>query len=106
MLQVVFSHVNGIFEYCPINVSVSGWEDTNAVQWFVLLSHLMYQFLVGTYKCCKLFFPCSAMVYSNIIPINVNFVTIHETGSSSGKIIKRFRGKESLKHQVRSTDIL
>ena len=78
----------------------------HVMQWYVLLSELMYQFMVGIYKCCKLFFPCSAMVYSNIIPINVNFVTNHETGISSGRIIKRFRGKESLKHQVRSTDIL
>ena len=28
---------------------------------------------------CKLFLPCNAMVSFNIIPINVNFVTIPET---------------------------
>ena len=76
----------------------------------------MYQFLVSIYKYCKLFFPCSAVASSNIIPINasvsgwyiemlqiifpiqLNFVTIHETGSSSSKIIKEVLGKESLKH--------
>ena len=38
------------------------------------------------------------MVSSDITPINVNFVTIRETGSSGAKIIKKFLGKESLKH--------
>ena len=38
------------------------------------------------------------MVSSNIIPININFVTIYETGSSSSKIIKKFLGKKSLKY--------
>ena len=42
----------------------------------------------------NIFFTCNAMVSSNIIPINVNFVTIHETGSSSPKIVKKFLGKE------------
>ena len=37
------------------------------------------------------------MVSSNIIPININFVTIYETGSSSSKIIK-FLGEKSLKY--------
>ena len=55
-------------------------------------------FLVDIYKFCKLFFPCKGMVSFNITPTNVNFVTIHETGSSSFKIIKKFLGKESLKH--------
>ena len=38
------------------------------------------------------------MVSSNIIPININFVTIYETGSSSSKIIKKFLGEKSLKY--------
>ena len=38
------------------------------------------------------------MVSSDITPINVNFVTIRETGSSGAKIITTFLGKESLKH--------
>ena len=84
----------------------------------------MYQYLVGIYKCCKLLFPYNAMVPSyiipvgvsvsgwykqmlqiilfpmqwNDIPINVSFITIHETGSSSAKIIKKCICKESLKH--------
>ena len=38
-----------------------------------------------------------------------DFVTIHETGSCSSKLIKKILGKESLKHQssnVRSIDIM
>ena len=58
----------------------------------------MHQFPVGIYKCCKLFFPCNGMLSSNIMPTNVNFVTVHETGSSSSQIIKKFHSKEFLKH--------
>ena len=36
------------------------------MQRYVLLSQLMYQFLVFIYKCCKLFFPCNAVVSSII----------------------------------------
>ena len=69
------------------------------MQWYLLkLSQLMYQFLVDMCKCFKLFFPCKAMVSSNITPINGNFVTIHETGITSAKIINKFIGKKSLKH--------
>ena len=50
MLQVVFSHVDGIFEYYPINLSVSGWKYTNVANYFI---------------------PCNAMVCS-IIAINVS----------------------------------
>ena len=57
----------------------------------------MYQFLVRT-DVVNYFFPYNAMVSPNIILINVNFVTIHETGSNSSKIIKKFLGKELLKH--------
>ena len=46
----------------------------------------------------QIIFPCKAMASSNIIPINVNFVKLQETGSSSAKIIKIFLGQESLKH--------
>ena len=38
------------------------------------------------------------MVSCKIILINVKFVTIHETGSSSAKISKKYVCKESLKH--------
>ena len=71
MLQIIFSHER---------------------QWYLLLSQVMYQFRVGIDKCCNYFFLCNAMVSSNIIPLNVNFVTAHETGKSSAKIIKKFRG--------------
>ena len=58
----------------------------------------MCQFLVGIQKCCKIFFPCNAMVSSNIILIDVYFVIIPETGSGSAKIINKFLSKEPLKH--------
>ena len=38
------------------------------------------------------------MASSNIISININSVTICETGSGSAKIVKKFPGNESLKH--------
>ena len=62
------------------NVSISGWY----------------------IQMLQIIFPCGAMVYANIVSINVNFVTIHETGINSGKIIKIFRGIESLKHLLTS----
>ena len=85
----------------PINVSISGRYTqlmqivfSHVMQWYLLIiSKLISQFLVGIYKCFKLFFLCK----TNIISINVNFATIHETGSSSAKIIKAFLSRESLK---------
>ena len=61
----------------PINVSVSGW--------YIQMLQIIFSYA------------CNAMVSSNIIPINENFATIHETGSSIAEIIKKFLGKESLK---------
>ena len=58
----------------------------------------MYQFLVDKYQCCKLILLLNTLVYSNIIQVQVNSVTIHESGSSHFKVIKTFLGKESLKH--------
>ena len=46
----------------------------------------------------QFFPPCNARLAPNIILINVNFVTIHKTGSSSAKIIQKCLGKESLTH--------
>ena len=48
--------------------------------------------MVGNIQILQITFPvqCNGILYYNIIPINVNFVNNHETGSSSGKIIKNF----------------
>ena len=58
----------------PINESVSGWY----IQMLEIIFSLAMQW-----------------VSSNIILINVNFATTHETRSNSAKIIKTFLGKES-----------
>ena len=87
-------------------LSVSGWYTptlkiifSNAIQWYLLvLSQLMISFWLVNTNVANYFFSCNAMVSSNIIPINVNFITIHETGNSSSKIIKKFLDKKYLKH--------
>ena len=49
-------------------------------------------FLIGKYECCKLLFREIQWVSSNIILINLNFLTIHSTGSNSAKVIKKYLG--------------
>ena len=68
---------------CPIiaiNVLVTGWYT----------------------QMLQIIFPCGSMIYCNIVPLNVNFVTIHEKRISSSKIIKRIWAIESLKHLLTS----
>ena len=69
------------------------------MQWYILiLSQKIYiSFWFVYINVANYFSPCNAMVYSNIILINLNFVTIHETRSSRTKITRKFLGKNPSK---------